>query len=119
MNAVRLPLSLIRRLGGWALASAVLLAAPAAPETVPDTLDLPTAIGFALEHNFAIRQARERIRQLEYLALTKMRKAMARNESIRTAEEIDDENRQRERMAVIREFVESKSRRSSLRDGRN
>jgi len=62
---------------------------------------------------------RERIRQLEYLALTKMRKAMARNESIRTAEEIEDENRQRERMAVIREFVESKSRRSPARDGRN
>ena len=38
------------------------LAAPAqpaaAPTPVPDTLDLPTAIGFALEHNFAIRQAR-------------------------------------------------------------
>jgi RNA polymerase primary sigma factor len=62
---------------------------------------------------------RERIRQLEYLALTKMRKAMARNESIRTAEEIEEESRQRERMAVIREFVESKARRQPVRSGRN
>jgi len=52
---------------------------------------------------------RERIRQLEYLALTKMRKAMVKYEAVRTVEEIADEERQRERMAVIREFVESKS----------
>ncbi len=32
---------------------------------VPDSLDLPTAIAFALEHNFSILQARERIRQQE------------------------------------------------------
>ena len=37
---------------------------PAAPAVaVPDLLDLPTALRFALENNFAIRQARERIRQ--------------------------------------------------------
>ena len=53
---------------------------------------------------------RERIRQLEYLALNKMRRAMAKRESIRTTDEIEQENRQRERMAVIREFVESKTR---------
>ena len=43
------------------------LGAPAAPPAVPmpDTIDLKGAIGFALEHNFAIRQARERIRQQE------------------------------------------------------
>ena len=35
------------------------------PVPVPDMLDLKTAIGFALEHNFAILQARERIRQQE------------------------------------------------------
>ncbi len=52
---------------------------------------------------------RERIRQLEYLALTKMRKAMVKYEAVRTVEEIADEERQRERMAVIREFVESKT----------
>src|ERR1043165_35649 len=50
---------------------------------------------------------RERIRQLEYLALTKMRKAMAKHEAVRSVDEIEQEKRQRERMAVIREFVES------------
>jgi len=57
---------------------------------------------------------RERIRQLEYIALTKMRKAMARNESIRSVEEVEQEDRMRERMAVIREFMESKSRRAKI-----
>jgi RNA polymerase primary sigma factor len=50
---------------------------------------------------------RERIRQLEYLALSKMRKAMARNEEVRTAEEVEEDERMRSRMAVIREFIES------------
>src|SRR3954465_23951 len=40
-------------------------AAPAPQQGVPDQLDLKTAIGFAIENNFAIRQARERIRQQE------------------------------------------------------
>lgn len=40
-------------------------AAPAPQQPVPDRLDLKTAIGFAIENNFAIRQARERIRQQE------------------------------------------------------
>src|SRR3954452_20250597 len=61
---------------------------------------------------------RERIRQLEYLALTKMRKAMAKNEAVRTMDEIDQEKRQRERMAVIREFVESKTKKQG-KVGRN
>jgi RNA polymerase primary sigma factor len=55
---------------------------------------------------------RERIRQLEYIALTKMRKAMFRHESIRSLDEIEQEDRMRQRMAVIREFIEAKSRRS-------
>ncbi|MBI5690580.1 MAG: RNA polymerase sigma factor RpoD/SigA [Verrucomicrobia bacterium] len=55
------------------------------------------------------RVTRERIRQLEYLALNKMRKAMSRNEAIRTVDEIEQERRQRDRMAVIREFVESRN----------
>ena len=38
--------------------------APLAPvQPVPDTLDLKAAVAFALNNNFAIRQARERIRQ--------------------------------------------------------
>ena len=42
-----------------------LTAQPAPQLPVPDTLDLKTCIGFALENNFAIRQARERIKQQE------------------------------------------------------
>ncbi|HVW19857.1 MAG TPA: RNA polymerase sigma factor RpoD/SigA [Opitutaceae bacterium] len=61
---------------------------------------------------------RERIRQLEYIALTKMRKAMTRNEAIRSVDEIDEEDRIRQRMAVIREFIEGK-RRKHARLGRN
>src|SRR5205809_3080846 len=36
---------------------------------------------------------RERIRQLEYLALTKMRKAMAKHEAVRTVDEIEQDER--------------------------
>src|SRR5215207_6882298 len=61
---------------------------------------------------------RERIRQLEYLALTKMRKAMAKNEAVRSVDEIEQEKRARDRMAVIREFVESKARKPG-KIGRN
>ena len=59
---------------------------------------------------------RERIRQLEYLALNKMRRAMARHESIRTVDEIEQEHRQR--VAVIREFVESRAAKPG-KPGRN
>jgi RNA polymerase primary sigma factor len=55
---------------------------------------------------------RERIRQLEHIALTKMRKAMHRNESIRSTDELEQEERSRKRMDVIREFIEAKSRKS-------
>ncbi|MEY3773880.1 MAG: hypothetical protein RLZZ129_660 [Verrucomicrobiota bacterium] len=61
---------------------------------------------------------RERIRQLEYLAITKMRKAIASHEAIRTVDEIEEEERQRQRMAVIREFVQSKARKAG-RPGQN
>lgn len=54
---------------------------------------------------------RERIRQLEYAALGKMRRAMAKHEAVRTADEVEQEDRQRQRMTVIREFIESKARR--------
>jgi len=46
------------------IASSCLFAQSAVPQ-VPDTLDLPTALRFALDNNFAIRQARERIKQQE------------------------------------------------------
>ncbi len=44
-------------------------AVPAAvePPPVPDVLDLPTAVKYALEHNYSILEARERIRQQEGL----------------------------------------------------
>jgi RNA polymerase primary sigma factor len=61
---------------------------------------------------------RERIRQLEYIALTKMRKAMSRHESIRSVDEIEEEARMRQRMAVIREFIEAKNGKSG-RPGKN
>ena len=53
---------------------------------------------------------RERIRQLEYLAISKMRRAMAKEDTQRTREQIDDDERARQRLQVIREFAESKSR---------
>jgi outer membrane protein len=40
-------------------------AEPAPQQPVPDQLDLETSIRFALDNNFAIRQARERIKQQE------------------------------------------------------
>ena len=42
------------------------------------------------------------------LALAKMRRALAKHESIRTHDEVEEEDRVRQRMEVIREFVESK-----------
>ena len=65
---------------------------------------------------------RERIRQLEYIALSKMRKAMARNEAVRTTDEIEQEDRLRQRHAVIREFIEAKGQSSqtkTAKQGRN
>lgn len=55
----------VRSAAVFALAIAALRGAPAPQQPVPDQLDLKTAIGFALDNNFAIRQARERIRQQE------------------------------------------------------
>jgi outer membrane protein len=61
------------------LAASLLVAAPAPaqlndgkpdPEfAVPGSLDLPYALAFALDNNFAIRQAKERIRQQEGVVL--------------------------------------------------
>jgi len=49
---------------GSALAPLAAQPAPApAPREVPEVLDLPTALRFAVDNNFAIRQARERIKQ--------------------------------------------------------
>jgi outer membrane protein len=56
-----IPLAMI----ALALTCRSIQAAPVPQQPVPDQLDLKTAIGFAIENNFAIRQARERIRQQE------------------------------------------------------
>lgn len=50
---------------------------------------------------------RERVRQLQNIALSKMRKIMAGKERQHTAEEIELENRERKRMEVFREFYEA------------
>lgn len=55
---------------------------------------------------------RERVRQLQNLAISKMRKAMRRIETQRTKDDIDEERRVRERMAVIREFIAEKTRKT-------
>ena len=53
---------------------------------------------------------RERVRQLQNLAISKMRKSMRRIETQRTKDDIDEERRVRERMAVIREFITEKAK---------
>lgn len=64
MNSVfRLPLAAL--LAAPAL-FANAAAQPAAPD-VPPRLDLPNAIAYALDHNYAIQQARERIKEQEGL----------------------------------------------------
>src|SRR3984957_12550848 len=52
---------------------------------------------------------RERIRQLEYIAPGKMLRAMAKHEAVRNADDVEQEDRQRKRMTVIKEFIESKA----------
>jgi RNA polymerase primary sigma factor len=51
---------------------------------------------------------RERIRQLQNIALSKMRKAIASNEAQRSRAEIDIEDRRIAREEVIREFIEAR-----------
>lgn len=55
---------------------------------------------------------RERVRQLQNIALSKMRKIMAAKEHQRTTEEIDCENRERKRMEIFREFYEATASRA-------
>ncbi len=53
---------------------------------------------------------RERIRQLEFLALNKMRRGMAERETQHTQEEIDEQHRVRARHEVIRDFMQAKAK---------
>jgi RNA polymerase primary sigma factor len=61
---------------------------------------------------------RERIRQLEYLALSKMRRAIAKNEAQRSMEEIENDERARQRQEIMREFAAAKARKPA-KTGRN
>jgi RNA polymerase primary sigma factor len=51
---------------------------------------------------------RERVRQLQNMAISRMRKVMTSNERQRSAEEVKQEALERKRMEVIKEFYESK-----------
>jgi len=51
---------------------------------------------------------RERVRQLQNMALMKMRKSMASKERQRTTEELEDEKRERQRMEVLQQFFKEK-----------
>ncbi len=64
MHLTRNQFSPVRPIAALVLAASA-VAQPAPQQPVPDQLDLATAIGFAVENNFTIRQARERIRQQE------------------------------------------------------
>ncbi len=52
---------------------------------------------------------RERVRQLQNMALSKMRKILASKERQRTSDEIREEQLQQERMKVLKEFYKSKT----------
>ncbi len=51
---------------------------------------------------------RERVRQLQNMALSQMRKNMYKMERQRTGEEIEEDRREKEKMEVFREFFEKK-----------
>lgn len=53
---------------------------------------------------------RERVRQLQNMALSQMRKSMYKMEKQRTVEEIAEDRREKEKMEVFREFFEKKMR---------
>ena len=55
------------------------------------------------------RVTRERVRQLQNLALSKMRKALEKQEEQRTSEDIEIEEKQRAREEVIREFISTRA----------
>jgi RNA polymerase primary sigma factor len=54
------------------------------------------------------RITRERVRQLQTIAIRKMRRAMAQHEARRSVAEIEQEARQLRRAQVIHEFIAAK-----------
>lgn len=57
----------------------------------------------------AFNITRERVRQLQNMALQKMRRFMLDNERQRTAEEVHEENLERKRMEVLQEFFQKRN----------
>jgi outer membrane protein TolC len=55
----------LRPLTALLFATSLVSAQPVPMQGIPETLDLPTALRFAVDNNFSIRQARERIKQQE------------------------------------------------------
>ncbi|MCZ6672347.1 MAG: sigma-70 family RNA polymerase sigma factor [Verrucomicrobia bacterium] len=53
---------------------------------------------------------RERVRQLQNIAIKKMRNLMTDKDTQRTAEEIKEENRQRRRMKILKDFFDKKQK---------
>jgi len=53
---------------------------------------------------------RERVRQLQNMAIKKMRHIMTDKETQRTAKDIQEENRQRSRMRILKDFFDEKRR---------
>src|SRR3954462_10351619 len=93
MKLARSHFSPVRPLAAFVLAApaASLLAPPAPPPSVPNALDLKTAITFALENIFAIRQARERIRQQEGIVVEVTARAIPNVNADGTYQRSDEE----------------------------
>lgn len=62
---------------------------------------------------------RERVRQLQNMALSQMRKAMYDMEKQRTVEEIEEDRREQEKMEVFREFFEKKLGRERKKESKS
>jgi outer membrane protein len=75
--------------GTWLVAPAAAQSRPMPPE-VPERLDLPTAIRYAIDNNYAIRQARERLREQEGL-FTEVRGRVLPNVSLNSVYSLADE----------------------------
>lgn len=58
-------MKLFRLLFNFIIVASVASAQPPPAQSIPDTLDLPAALRFAVDNNFSIRQVRERIKQQE------------------------------------------------------
>lgn len=58
-------MNMFRSLPALFIVTSLASAQPTPQQAIPESLDLPTALRFAVDNNFSIRQARERIKQQE------------------------------------------------------